>query len=164
MIFSLIVAVADNGAMGKDGQLPWHLPHDLRFFKDKTMGKPMLMGRRTFQSFPKPLPGRLHIVVSSQNIEVPDGVVLVHSVEEGLRLLEKQDTNEAFVIGGAMLFNEVMDRLDRAYITRVHTKVAQADTFFTELNKNSWKLLHEETYPANEKNIYPMTFQFWDRK
>ena len=105
MILSAIVAIAQNNAIGKDNQLPWHLPDDLRFFKKTTMGKPVLMGRKTFESLGKPLPGRLNIVVSHQeNLQLPEGVLLYNNLEKALKRLEEEPVDEAFIIGGGKNF------------------------------------------------------------
>lgn len=161
---SLIVAVANDGAMGKNGVLPWHLPADLKFFKETTMGKPMLMGRKTFESFPKTLPGRLHVVLSRQELSLPESVVLVHSLEEGLEVLKAQNQQELFVIGGAVLFREAMPFLQRAYITRVETTVPDADTFFPKLDMDQWQLISSEPKAKDERNAYDMVFEIWERK
>src|ERR1700758_2604846 len=99
MIISFIVAVSDNNAIGRDNQLPWYMPEDLKFFKRTTLGKPVLMGRKTYESLGKPLPGRLNIVISSKNIELPEGVLLYHSLEEGIARLQQEPVDEGFVIG-----------------------------------------------------------------
>lgn len=161
---SLIVAIAQDNAMGKDGALPWHLPADLKFFKEQTMGKPMLMGRRTFESFPKPLPGRLHVVLSRQELYLPEGVMLTHSLSEGLAILKAQNTEESFVIGGAVLFEEAMPFIQKAYITRVQTKVPDADTFFPEMNFSEWQLVSRTERASDEKNAFDMIFELWERK
>lgn len=161
---SLIVAVANDGAMGKNGVLPWHLPADLKFFKETTMGKPMLMGRKTFESFPKTLPGRLHVVLSRQELSLPESLVLVHSLEEGLEVLKAQNQQELFVIGGAVLFREAMPFLQRAYITRVETTVPDADTFFPKLDMDQWQLISSEPKAKDERNAYDMVFEIWERK
>jgi len=162
-VLSLIVAIAKDNAMGKDGKLPWHLPADLKFFKEKTMGKPMLMGRRTFTSFPKPLPGRLHVVLSRQDLDLPEGVVLVHSLSAGVDVLKAQDKEEMFVIGGAVLFEEALPLIQRAYITRVDTTVPDADTFFPEMNLSEWQLVSAEKRAKDERNAFDMVFEVWER-
>lgn len=161
---SLIVAIAEDNAMGKNGTLPWHLPADLKYYKETTMGKPMLMGRRTFASFPKPLPGRLHVVLSRQKLNLPEGVLLVHSLAAGLAILKAQNKEESFVIGGAALFEEAMPFLQRAYITRVATTVPDADTFFPAMNFSEWELVSATARQKDEKNAFDMVFEVWERK
>lgn len=164
MILSLIVAVAEDGAMGKDNQLPWHLPADLKFFKRTTMGKPVVMGRRTWESLGKPLPGRLNIVIStSMEGELPDGVLLYDNPEDALERVQQEDVEEAFVIGGSKIFADTLSRIDRMYITRIHTTVPDADTWFPHVDHGQWKVVWEERHEVDEKHAYPFTFQQWER-
>ena len=128
------------------------------------MGKPMLMGRRTFASFPKPLPGRLHVVLSRQELQLPEGVILVHNLKDGLAVLKAQHKEETFVIGGATLFEEAMPNLQRAYITRVATTVPDADTFFPEMNFSDWNLVSATQRPKDDRNAFDMVFEVWERK
>ena len=163
MIVSAIVAVSENNAIGKDNQLPWHLPEDLKFFKRTTMGKPVLMGRKTFDSMGKALTGRLNIVISRQELQLPEGVLLCHSVEEGMEKLEGLDHEEVFVIGGGQIFEETLDRIDRLYITIVHTVIEDATAFFPDIDHSHWKLVWEEKHEADEKHKFAYTFQQYER-
>jgi len=164
MTISAIVAVSDNNAIGHENQLPWHLPEDLKFFKRTTLGKPVVMGRKTFESLGKALPGRLNMVLSRQaDLKLPDGVLLYNNLEDALKKLEDDGTEEAFVIGGGHVFAEAMPLLDRLYITRVHTIIETADTFFPELDHSHWKLVWEEAHEADEKHKYTYTFQHYER-
>lgn len=164
MIISAIVAVSENNAIGKDNDLPWRLPEDLKFFKRKTDGKPMLMGRKTLASLPGMLKNRLHIVLSSQkDLQLPEGVVLVHSIEEGLNKLRDTGSDEVFIIGGGQLFAETMNIIDRLYITEVKTVVEDADAFFPEVDHSHWKLVWEEEHHADEKHRYDFTFKQYER-
>jgi dihydrofolate reductase len=164
MILSAIVAVSENNAIGKDNQLPWHLPDDLKFFKKTTIGKPVLMGRKTFESLGKPLPGRLNIVVSHQrDLHLPEGVLLYNNLGEALKRLEGEPVDEAFVIGGGKIFEETMNDLDRLYVTRVKTVVEDATAFFPEIDHTHWKLVWEEPHTADEKHRYSFTFQKLER-
>ena len=164
MILSAIVAIAQNNAIGKDNQLPWHLPDDLRFFKKTTMGKPVLMGRKTFESLGKPLPGRLNIVVSHQeNLQLPEGVLLYNNLEKALKRLEEEPVDEAFIIGGGKIFEETMNKIDRLYVTKVNTVIEDATAFFPEIDHTHWKLVWEEHHPADEKHRYAFTFQQLER-
>src|ERR1700744_4861305 len=118
MVLSLIAAVADNNAIGIHNQLPWHLPEDLKFFKRTTMGKPVLMGRKTFESLGKPLPGRLNIVLSgNKDIVLPEGVLLYDDINAAIERLQKEDAEEGFVIGGGKVFEIAIPLVDRLYIT-----------------------------------------------
>lgn len=163
MILSLIVAVAEDGAMGKDNGLPWHLPADLKFFKRTTMGKPVIMGRRTWDSIHKPLPGRLNIVVSRRQPELPEGVILCATPDEALERAQQEPVDEAFVVGGSHLFAETLPRLDRMYITRIHTTVPDADTFFPHVDHSQWKLVWDEPHAADEQHAFSFDFQQWER-
>ncbi|RYZ51413.1 MAG: dihydrofolate reductase [Sphingobacteriales bacterium] len=164
MTISAIVALAEDNAIGKDNQLPWHLPDDLKFFKRTTMGKPVLMGRKTFESLGRPLPGRLNLVVSGQKeLNLPDGVLLFNTLEDGIERLEAEDSEEVFIIGGGTIFSETMNTIDRLYITRVHTTVPGATAFFPEVDHTHWKLVWEEFHPADEKHAYSFTFQQLER-
>ncbi len=160
MILSAIVAVSENNAIGVDNQLPWHLPDDLKFFKRTTLGKPVLMGRKTYESLGKPLPGRLNIVISrQQDLQLPEGVLLFQDLREGIERLEKEVTDEGFIIGGGKIFEETMDVLDRLYITKVAAVIPDATAFFPEVDHSHWKLVWEEEHAADEKHRYAFTFQ-----
>lgn len=164
MILTAIVAVDEQNAIGRDNQLPWHLPEDLKFFKRKTLGKPVLMGRKTYESLGKPLPGRLNIVVSSNsNLNLPEGVLLYNDLNAAVEKLRQAHDEEGFIIGGGKIFAETMDVLDRMYITVVHTKVAGAEAFFPHIDHAHWKLVWEEPHQADEKHAYAYTFQEWER-
>lgn len=164
MILSAIVAVAEDHAIGKDNHLPWHLPDDFKFFKNKTMGKPMLMGRKTFESLGGVLKGRLHIVISRQkDLNLPEGVLLFHDISQGTARMEAENTDEGFIIGGGKIFEETMHLLDRMYITLVHTTIPGAEAFFPHIDHTHWKLVWHEDHAADEKHKYAFTFQQWER-
>jgi dihydrofolate reductase len=164
MLLSAIVAVAENNAIGKDNQLPWHLPEDLKFFKQKTTGKPVLMGRKTFDSLGKPLKNRLNIVLSRHtDLPLPEGVLLMHDFESAIKKLEEQQTEEAFIIGGGKVFEEAIPHLDRLYITEVKTIVEGADAFFPHIDHSHWKLVWEDAHKADEKHAYDYTFRQYER-
>ena len=163
MLLSLIVAIADDGAIGKDNGLPWHLPADLQFFKKTTLGKPVIMGRHTWDSLGKALRGRLNVVLSSQKLELPEGVLLFNDISQALERVKQEPVDEAFMIGGSRLFEEAMPQLQRMYITRVRTTVPGADTFFPDVDYSQWKLTWEEAHETDEQNKLAFTFQQWDR-
>lgn len=164
MILSAIVAVADNNAIGRDNQLPWHLPEDLKFFKRTTLGNPMLMGRKTFESLGGVLKNRLHIVVSHQhNLQLPEGVLLYHDIPQGIARMEQEGTEESFIIGGGVIFEKTMHLIDRLYITRVHTTIEDAHAYFPHVNHAHWKLVWEEKHEADEKHAFAYTFQKLER-
>ncbi len=163
MIQSLIVAVAEDGAIGKDNNLPWHLPDDLKFFKRTTLGKPVLMGRKTFQSLGKPLPGRLNVVLSSDPaFQVPDGVLLFQDVATALLHIENTGAEEVFIIGGGNIFNQTILNADKLYVTKVHTTIPEADTFFASIDHTHWKLVWEEPHGSDEKHLFSFTFQLYE--
>ena len=165
MQLSLVVAIAEDSAIGRNGTLPWHLPADLQFFKRTTMDKPVIMGRRTWESLKgKPLKGRYNIVLSHSLPEVPQGVHLCENLDEAIMAAETDGFQEASIIGGASLFAEAASRAAKLYITRVHTTVPDADTFFPEIDMSAWNLVWEEQHDADEKNSYAYTFQRWERK
>jgi dihydrofolate reductase len=160
MIVSIIVAVSENNAIGVNNTLPWHLPEDLKFFKRKTMGKPVIMGRKTYESLGKPLPGRLNIVLSnSRGLELPEGVLQYHDINAALERIQQEPGDEGFIIGGGKIFEASMQLTDRMYITRVHTNIPEADTFFPTIDHTQWKLVWEEAHEADEKHKYAYTFQ-----
>lgn len=163
-----IVAMADNGVIGRQGGLPWKLSTDLRRFKATTMGKPVIMGRKTWDSlYVKPLKERQNMVVSrNPDLELPDGAVLCASLREALDELRPDygDGEEAMLIGGGTLFAEAMSITDRIYLTRVHTSVPDADVYFPELKEEDWEKVWEEPHPADERHAFAFSFQKWERR
>ncbi len=157
---SLIAAMARNGVIGRDNRLPWRLPADLQHFKALTLGKPMVMGRRTWESLPGLLPGRRHIVVSRNPEYRADGADRVSSVDEAIRLL--QASPEIMIVGGAQLYAEILPNADRLYLTRVEAEVT-GDAKFPEVDWNQWRETARESRPADESNPYDCTFLTYDR-
>lgn len=135
----IIAAVADNGAIGVRGGMPWHINEDLKYFKRVTMGCPVIMGRTTFESLGKPLPGRLNIVLSRSRGDFPEGVVCVQSAEEAFREAGRTGAEQCFIIGGAKVYAQLLDCADMLYLTRVHTMVGDADAFFPEIDTDVWR-------------------------
>jgi len=155
MIVSLIVAYANAWVIGKDNQLLWHLPADLKHFKQLTTGHPVIMGRKTFESIGKPLPNRVNVVVSrQQNLNI-EGVTVVHSLEEALKTVESCD--ECFVIGGGELYRQSLHLTDKLYLTQVHANF-DGDTYFPEINFAEWKLIEKNDFQEDEKNKYSYSF------
>ena len=159
---SLLLAASENNVIGKDNQLPWHLPNDLKYFKNQTWGMPILMGRKTFESIGKPLPGRKSIVITRNNEWQHEGVEVVHSVEEAIEKAQTFDVKEIFVIGGSEIFNTAFEKAARIYLTRIHHQF-EGDSYFPEVSTNEWKLVKERYCAPDEKNVYPHTFQVWER-
>lgn len=163
MILSLLLAASENNVIGKDNQLPWHLPNDLTYFKNLTWGLPILMGRKTFDSIGKPLPGRKSIVITRQNYWQHKGVDAVHSVKEAVQKAAAYGAKEIFVIGGAEIFKTAMSTANRIYLTRIHHSF-DGDVFFPPVNEQEWMLVSERYCEKDEKNPYNHTYQVWQRK
>lgn len=153
-LLTAVVAVAENNVIGRDGGLPWHLPDDLKHFKAMTLGRPVLMGRRTFESIGKALPGRRNIVLTRHPLDIA-GIETVDSLDAALRLVA--DAPEVAVIGGARLWRDTLPQIDRIHLTRVHAAV-EGDTWFPELDAKQWRETGRTTQPANERNAYAMSF------
>jgi dihydrofolate reductase len=160
MTVSIIVAIAENHAIGKNNQLLWHMPNDLKHFKDVTSGRTIIMGRKTFDSVGKPLPRRRNIVVTRQDITIP-GCEVVKSIEDGIALCKGED--EVFIGGGAEIYRQAMHLTDRIYLTIIH-KSFDADTFFPEIDKNEWKDVSREDFQPDEKNPLPYSFITLERR
>ena len=155
MRITLVVAVAANGVIGADNRLPWHLPADLRHFKSLTMGKPIVMGRRTWESIGRPLPGRRNIVVTRQSAYTADGAEVVHSLEAAIALCA--DAGELVVIGGAELYAQALPRAERIELTRVHGDF-RGDTFFPTLDPKVWHESAVEHHEPDERNPHAYSF------
>lgn len=159
---TIIAAVAENDAIGKDNQLIWHLSDDLKHFKTLTNGHHIIMGRKTFESFPKPLPNRTHIVITKQNnFKVPEGIIVVNSLNDALDVAKKD--SQPFIIGGGEIYNQAMQIADKIELTRVH-KNFEADTFFPKINSSIWKETSNIYHKKDEKNEYDYSFISYIRK
>ena len=154
MSLSLIVAITKNRVIGKDNQMPWHLPADLAWFRQNTTGKPVIMGRKTFESIGRPLPKRTNIVLSRQPFEY-DGVMWKDSLESAVDFV--RDSEEIMLIGGGQLFNEYLSQADRLYLTEIQTEL-DGDTFFPSINWDEWHIEFEQYRPADEQNPYDCRF------
>ena len=163
MILSLLVAAAENNVIGKDNQLPWHLPNDLKYFKNLTWGMPILMGRKTFESIGKPIPGRKSVVITRNADWKHEGVDVVHSIEDAIQKAESFGVKEIFVIGGAEIFKTSLQKANRIYLTRIHQNF-DGDVYFPEVSEKEWQLTSSRFVEADEKNAYNHTYQVWDRK
>lgn len=156
-----IIAMSDNRVIGKQNQLPWHLPADLQHFKQLTMGKPILMGRRTYESIGKALPGRCNVVITHDVHFQAPGCVVANAIDTALAAVSYSE--EVFVIGGAILLQQLMSRISRFYVTLIHHPF-DGDTFFPELNHHEWVETEHINHPADEKNPYPYSFITFERK
>lgn len=163
MLVSIIVAVSENHVIGRNGGLPWHLPADLRHFRNLTWGMPIIMGRKTFESIGKPLPGRTSIVISSDPQWHQEQVLLARDPKQALELAAGTGCREAFIIGGGKIYSQMLDRADRIYLTRVHAETP-GDTFFPAPDHEKWVMVSAEEHAADEKNNFAYVFQQWDKK
>ena len=159
-MITLIVAAADNGVIGRDNALPWHLPDDLKRFKQLTLGKPIVMGRKTFESIGRALPGRQNIVVTRDANYRREGVSVVHDVDAAVAAAS--GAPEIMVIGGAELFRLFLPRATRVHLTRVHADVA-GDVVWPTLD-DTWRLVASEPHAADERHVSPMTFEVWEKQ
>ena len=159
-MLSLIVAMARNRVIGLANRLPWHLPADLQFFKRTTLGKPILMGRRTFESLGRPLPGRTNIVLTGRPDYQTQGCIVVHSLTKALAAAGPAD--EVMVIGGASLYTQTLARAERIYLTLVEAE-PQGDVWFPELERGAWREVWREDHPADAQHAYPFSFILLER-
>ena len=157
----MIAAAAENNALGKDNELVWHLPDDFKRFKNLTSGHPIIMGRKTFESFQKPLPNRLHIIITRQKNYQAEGCLVVSNLENAIALTDKNQ--DAFVIGGGEIYKLALSFTDKIELTRVHDSF-EADTYFPEIDEKEWQLIHEEYHPKDEKHKIDFTYQTFTRK
>lgn len=152
----MVAAIAENNALGKDNDLLWHLPDDFKRFKQITSGHYIIMGRKTFESFPKPLPNRTHVIITRQKNYHPEGCIIVDSMKKAMEACPKDET--IFIIGGGEIYTLGMDFADTIELTRVHENF-EADTFFPEIDNTKWKLTSEEHHPADERHKFNFTYQ-----
>ena len=162
MIISIIVAAAKDNAIGKDNQLLWHMPADLKFFKKTTSGHSVIMGRKTFESVGKALPKRRNIVITRQRNYEAENIEVVSSLEEALALCEKEE-GEVFIIGGAQIYRQSINLTDRIYLTRINYEFDGADTFFPEIADEKWQLEHVEHHESDELNPYDYSFYLYSK-
>ena len=163
---SLIAAVARNNVIGADQSIPWRIPSDFAWFKETTMGKPMVMGRKQFETFPKPLAGRPHIVVTRQRDYAPEGVIVRHSLDEALGvargLAESAGVDEVMVIGGGDIYAQAMPQADRLYISHVDLE-PEGDVRFPPIDPALWRMVGEPDVPRSEKDAARFTIRIYER-
>ncbi|WP_313808031.1 dihydrofolate reductase [Flavobacterium sp.] len=161
-MLTLIAAAAENNAIGKDNDLLWHLPDDFKHFKQITSGHYIIMGRKTFESFPKPLPNRTHVIITRQkDYDAPEDCIVVSSLKKAIAVCPE---NEAvFVIGGGEIYKQAIEIADKIELTRVHAEF-DADTFFPEINDKDWELVSENHHPKDEKHQFSFSFLTYIRK
>lgn len=156
-----IAATGKRNELGKDNQLIWHLPDDFKRFKALTSHHFIIMGRKTFESFPKPLPNRTHVVITRQKIFPDDNCIVVRSIEEAIEIVKDED--KAFVIGGGEIYKQFMPHVDEIELTRVHGQF-DADTFFPNIDLNKWKLTQKESHSKDEKHNYSFDYETYVRQ
>ena len=160
MIVSLIVAMSENGVIGRDGDMPWHLSDDLRRFKRITMGHHLVMGRKTFDSIGRLLPGRTTIIMTRNSDYQVAGALIAADLSAALALAAGDD--EVFIVGGGEIYRTALPAVQRIYLTRVHTTV-DGDTTFPQVNWDDWQLVSSESHTCDDRNDYDYTFQVYDR-
>lgn len=160
-MLSIIVAVGENNVIGKDNDLIWKLPRDMRHFKETTTGHYIIMGRKTFESNGRPLPNRTNVIITRDKNYTAEGCVIVHSLEDAIN--EAKEDKEAFIIGGGEIYKKSMTLVDRIYLTQIYYNF-EGDTFFPEINMEDWTEVDRRDFEPDEKNKYPFTILTLDRK
>ncbi len=160
-ILSMIVATANNNVIGKDNNMPWHLPADLAYFKKITLGKPIVMGRKTYESIGRPLPGRRNIVISRDQNYSSEGIDTVGSVEQALALVD--NVEEVMVIGGGAIYKHCLPAASRLYITHINATI-EGDTYFPDHNDGNWQKVSSEIRASDENNPHQLDFCVYERK
>jgi dihydrofolate reductase len=166
MIISLIAALAKNHVIGKNNDLPWNLPDDMKYFMQTTKGHHVIMGRKNYQSLPekfRPLPNRTNIVVTRQEGFQAPGCIVVHSVGDGFELAENNGEPELFIVGGAEIYRAAMPHTQRMYLTEIHA-VIEGDTYFPQFSQAEWKEVSRTHHPADERHRFPFDFVIYERK
>jgi dihydrofolate reductase len=166
MIISLILAASSNNAIGKQNALLWHLPNDLKFFKNTTWGMPVIMGRKTYESIAgEPLPGRFNIIITRKQDFNPgnESVWVVNTLDQAIAKAKETNCKEVFIAGGGEIYAAALPLADRIYLTRVHANFPDAEIFFTGFNENEWTLQSKLDFKADEKHAYDYSFQVWER-
>jgi dihydrofolate reductase len=165
MLLSAVVAASENNAIGKDNKLLWHLPNDLKFFKNITWAMPVLMGRKSFESInSKPLKGRFNIIITRQTDFSAEGVAVAKSIDDAIAIAQQHDYKELMILGGGEIYRLALPKTDRIYITRVHARFEDADAFFPAIDESEWELTSNEDFFKDEKHAYDYSFQVWERK
>ena len=161
-MISFIVAVDENNLMGKGLELPWHLPNDMKYFKNQTWGMAVVMGRKTLDALGKPLQGRQNIVITRNKDWKPEGTQVAHSLDEAIEKAKETGAAEIFIIGGAEIFKMALPAANRIYLTRIHHQF-EGDVYFPQIPTNEWQLVKSHFSAADEKNKYNHTFEVWER-
>lgn len=162
MIISIIVAIAENNAIGKDNKLLWHIKDDLQLFKRTTLNHVIIMGRKSYESIGRPLPKRTNVVITRSRDYQPEGVMVFHSLNDAFDHFKKTE-EEVFVIGGGEIYRQSLDDAHKLHISHVHTTVEDADTFFPKVNWQDWKEVKQEDFKKNESNDHDFTYRVYER-
>lgn len=166
MILSIIVAMADNRVIGLNNKMPWHLPADLAWFKKNTLNKPVIMGRKTFESIGYPLPARHNIIISKQapsESNLIQNVSWIQSIEAAILLAQKQNIDEAFIIGGGNIYKQTLPLANRLYLTHIDAELP-GDTHFPDYSPEQWQVIYQERHQPDDKNGYSYRFEILERK
>lgn len=164
MKISAIVAVSNNLCIGVDNDLPWHMPADLKFFKETTAGHYVLMGRKSFESIGRPLPRRTNIVVTRQKDFYHSGIHIYHSIPEGIAFAQEAGVEELFILGGSNIYFQTEALWDQLYLTKIDTEIEACNAYFPKINLSDWRLESEEKHKKDEANVYDYTFCKYIRK
>ena len=162
MLISAIAAISSNRVIGKDNQIPWYLPADLKFFMQTTQHHHVLMGRKNYQSIGKPLPRRTNVIITRDPFFVSTGCVVVHSIEEALQVAYENEEQEAFIIGGGQIYEQAMPFVNKIYLSEIDLKI-DGDVFFPELDPEEWSMDSEEFRAPDEKNMHAFTIRVYNR-
>ena len=160
---NIIVAIADNNAIGKDNELLWHISEDLKFFKRQTLGWPVIMGRKTFESIGRALPGRVNIVIS-RGFSTGEEVAVAGSLEEAFKIAESTNLEKCFVMGGGQIYSQALQKADRLVVTHVHTVIEDADTFFPQIDPEIWKVAQRSELFTDEDTGYTFEFVEYEKR
>lgn len=163
MIKSIMVARSDNRVIGKNNELVWHMPADLKYFRETTLGHYVVMGRKTYESVNKPLPGRTNVIITRQPNYNREGCTVVHTVEDAFSLGERDGQTEIFILGGSQIYERTIDVADRIYLTEIKAEF-EGDAYFPEIDATQWEELKREEHEPDEKNPYPYAFVVLERK
>lgn len=160
---NIIVAISDNNAIGRDNELLWHISEDLRFFKRQTLGWPVIMGRKTFESIGRALPGRVNIVIS-RNFATGEDVAVVGSLEAAFEVAQSTNLEKCYVMGGGQIYAQVLDQADRLVVTHVHTVIEDADTFFPQIDPSVWEAVSRSELFTDEQTGYTFEFVEYEKR
>jgi dihydrofolate reductase len=166
MIVSHIVAAGEKNEIGKQNKLLWHLPNDLKFFKNTTWGMPVIMGRKTYESIAgEPLPGRVNIVVTQNGNFNPQNekVRVADTIEKAIVMASETDCKEVFIAGGGEIYKNSLPLTHRIYLTRVHQEFPEAEIFYPEIRETEWRMVYDLNFPADDKHAFPYRFETWER-